>query len=164
FDPLRVPDLLRDSAESGKDPEVSVRRGQELKTFTIPRKDLEGRGTWAEIFPSQMLGNMAIPALGISYDVLPKIARVEPESPGAAAGLRPGDEITSISYYASPETKPVEKVQFPKDNWAFAFWLLQVDPVDNKVDITFRRQGEEKTASLVAKRDTTWYLPSHAFR
>jgi regulator of sigma E protease len=162
FDPLRLPDMLRDAAEEGKDPEVTLRRDNQEIAVTIGHKDLAGRGVWLESPPSRTLGSMAIPALGIAYDILPKIARVTPGSPAAAA-LQAGDEITQVTLYSSQEKDSV-KYRLPKDNWSFIFWVFQVSDAENKVDITFRRQGEEKTATLTSQIDKSWPFPSRGYR
>jgi regulator of sigma E protease len=163
FDPVRLPDMLRELADGGNDPVVTVRRDKEEKKIIIPHNDIANRDCWVEFPPSRTLASMGLPGLGLSYDILPKIARIQPGSSAAESGLQPGDEITQVTLYARSDKETI-KFRMPKDNWSFAFYLFQVSDAENKVDVVYRRQGEEKTATLASRPDETWPMPIRGYR
>jgi regulator of sigma E protease len=163
FDPLRLPDLMRDQAEQGRDVTLTVQRKDQEVPIIIPHSDLAGRDTWNDIFLNDNNRLMNIPALGLAYEVIPRVSFIEPASPAEAAGLLRGDELASITYTT---TKGTDKSTYDvaKKNWAQFFWALQTKDVKKQVTLTFRRNGVEKSATLNLRPDRTWPLPHRGFR
>jgi regulator of sigma E protease len=162
FDPLRLADLMRELAESGRDVRLTVQRKDKTLEFVIPRADLLGRGTWVEMIPTESAASLAIPALGISYDILPKIRSVQPGSPAEAAGLKAGDVLSSTVVRGR---KGDVKTTFnlTKTNWSAVFWSLQVANDVKAVDFTYLRNGAEAATTVNFQLDRTWPLPHRGF-
>jgi regulator of sigma E protease len=166
FDPMRLPDLITDQA--GRAVKLLVEReGKEREIEVIP---LTGRGTWNEEQPLSPVAPVSIPALGITFDVIPTIERVVPSSPatnaqlagGEAFALKPGDAIKEIKFQLSAGS-----LRLPLDasKWPRAFWLLQ--SIENKTaELKIERAGETRTVLLTAQEENKanpWPLPDRGF-
>lgn len=106
-DPLRLPEQLRQRA--GESLRLTLDRpGQEqpIEVELVPEDtasyDWPPPGVTGEGQP------VAASAIGISYQVLSRVAAVEPESPAAAAGIRPGDQFV-LAKVIPPKQDTVEK-------------------------------------------------------
>ncbi len=136
YDPIRLPDLVRDHAETPM-------------TFTVKRAGGESSPTeevtatpnsippWTDlIVETKRVDPLEIPGLGLSMRIEAKIAAIAPGSPAAKSGLKVGDSLRSI--VITPEK--TERVSgktltfgFDKGNnavaWPSAFEFLQDNPV-----------------------------------
>ena len=64
---------------------------------------------------SDVLKTMEIPSLGIAYETLDTVAGVAKNSPAAAAGFLPGDQIVAVDLKPANEQQAAkEQLLFPK--------------------------------------------------
>lgn len=176
IDPIRLPDVL--AALHGQEVEISVKRqgaGGAPETRTV-RLEPDDRPGWIER-PHAEGVPLSVPAAGFAYHLIPTILHVEPGSPAAAAQLQVGDIIRKLELILPEGTQPrndeprILEVDFDpkkKENWAYAFWLLQADPT-RTVRMHVSRNGSDLVADLGALRWTredreAWYLPVRGLR
>jgi regulator of sigma E protease len=167
FDPVRLPDLLTDKAAQASKGEkftlTVLRNGQKVDISVDPTEFLT-RGTWIETIASHPDTPLAIPALGIAYRVKPIIKGVEPDSPAARAGLKPGQVVKSVEMILETPQKPM-LLDEENYQWPTVFWLLQMQPRAGrtwKFTVT-DSQGQEKVVVLTAVEDRTWPMPDRGF-
>lgn len=167
--------LLRSAVASDKKP------GEDSATLTL---DVTARS--AESFADLNTGDspLEIPQLGIVIEVLPRIRAVEPNSPAAVAGLKPGDELISVTAIPpnldpkSPLGKLAEHFQMKKftvrfdlergeekGTWSFFFRELQKMVAGTEVDLVIRRpksdasqEFEEVKLHLAPQVAENWFL------
>ena len=106
-DPMTLPELLR--GRRGQTVTLEIERaGDESKPPLAVPVTLSHRDNFD---PPQLDGNpLAIPSLGIAYQVLNRVRVVLPGSPAAATGLRPGDVITAATILP-PDAKTMEQLR-----------------------------------------------------
>src|SRR5262249_52824517 len=134
LDPIRLPDLLTEMAERGEKMELTVQRSGQRVTITALPDDFKGRGTWIESSPNRPGSPVAIPALGIAYNVPPTLAGVDKDSPAAKAGLRAGQTLKQVKviYHDLENPSKVEKDETLKVGgeddyqWPMLFWSMQI--------------------------------------
>jgi regulator of sigma E protease len=118
---------------------------------------------------------LAIPSIGVAFQLLPVILAVEPDGPAFHAGIKPG-QVKSISFIKRPDQPaPVDKesevpspftislIEKDKDgietnNCAHAFWVMQLLP-QRRVMLTVVEDGKSKEVEVSPKLDTEWPLP-----
>ena len=162
-DPVTLPIRVRRLAAAGKPIAVVVERdvdnAAKQMTFEIqprvPQFD-------DEILPT---GQVAIPALGIAYKVSTKVAAVDPDSPAAKAGIKPGEEVTAIKLIppaaenknakADPEQPESATIEFEKDP-AWPYFMLELLPfIDPQTQAQFQiRDG--KNSRTVDLQSVEW--------
>lgn len=171
FDPMRLPDLLTDLAAQGGKLVLTVQRNGQSVTIELDPKAFQGRGTWIESVPSRQQSPLAIPALGIAYQVKPTIKKVAKDSPAARAGLVPGQTLKEVTIEYRDPNKPetVERtlkaaVDDENYQWPTLFWLLQADQ-PREWALTFTdAKGQETNVKLSSIEDKTWPWPNRGFR
>lgn len=104
-DPLTLPERLRQRAKSQPDTPVrlQVLRQGRLIEFSVPLRDLD---VYYESFTPE--SPVAVPSLGIAYQVRNKVVGVIPGSPAAQAGIQPGTLLLRA------EILPPEKFDDPR--------------------------------------------------
>ncbi len=170
-DPMRLPDRLAKLA--GKTVKLTIQRKGE-KTPKVVEVQLRQP---IEIASSIGTSEQAS-ALGIAYQVLSRVESVEPGSPAAKAGMKPGDELVSV-VLLPPDKQTLKELDaeqsksgpVPLDkterNWPLLMNAIQgvvpEIPVlpGSTVELTFRRQGEEKprTETLAVVDVSDWFNP-----
>lgn len=168
LDPVRLPDLLADNADAGKESKLKVRRGTETFELTIPAEQMKGIGVWTEARPSRGNSPMPVPMLGVAYEVLPRIKRVEPGSAAEKAGFRPGMKLVEFAT-KNEETGISRKLEFgPKLAWPQIFYFFQLaEQGDDQVEQLLTAQddsGKKVTGRLVRGEDPTWFFPSRGLK
>ncbi|VAX37415.1 Membrane-associated zinc metalloprotease [hydrothermal vent metagenome] len=162
--------------------EMVVRReikGSEAKEITLlfdpkeKKKKLLDRPGWMSPFVFQD-GPLAVPAAGFTFELVPTVLKVQPDSPAFHAGIQPTDRLRKIEFFVPEEEakKINDKTQtesvtylFSEDkkknivstnNYAVPFAGMQLF-LEYHVRLTYTREGEEKTVVLVPK---SWKDPS----
>jgi len=177
-DPMTLPDRLRklaaEAGEAGKKIRLFVKRGDEdLPPIDVTLRDVD---TYSE--PLNDNSPLAVPALGIAYYVGNTVQKVIPESvlpgnPAAKAGLRAGDELVEATVIPPEEQTPLEEklgqseagVEFGDEhqNWPSLIYSLQELLPKTRVQLTWKREGEELTATLDPVADPNWFNPKRGF-
>lgn len=164
-DPLKLPDLVEEIAGLGKPCVLQLKRGEKTFDLTITPGMVKNRGVWAESTPSND-APMPFPALGISYQVKPVIAGIEPGSPADKAGIKVGDTIKKMAY-KSVQPDFEDSLDFTERYaWPFAISWMQDLPENTLYTITATdSEGKEKVfADLKPVEDTTWFLYTRGLR
>lgn len=168
FDPMQLPDICYNHA--GKEMTFEVERPE---PGGLPSKTVEIKVTpddtppWTEIIlPQNLTEPLEVPGLGLAYQVRPKVAAVEPDSPAAKAGLKAGDLINSLTLTpketesSKKKKKKLTPVEFKFDgkeaDWPSTFGLLQLAPGE-KYEMTVN--GSNKPVVIVPEPDTRWAHP-----
>jgi regulator of sigma E protease len=171
FDPMTLPESLSRMAEDGRDVELTVRPAgkegdgrQKEHTVVVPLRQV----TWVEgALGAAENSPVVATALGVSYSVLNVVDRVEPGSPAAEAGFESGDVITKAEFEfpADLKDKPeVDPIEFSLDegdekaNWPAFITALQAMPAGTKVQLTYNRGEQTKTATLAPVESTDVFL------
>jgi len=133
FDPMRLPDLARASADQPLT--IVVERAEPGKAAT--RLDLtvtpDASPAWVESFdPYGRLVPLDVPGLGLALTIEPKVRSVADGSPAAKAGVKPGETIRSIILTArkkegekSRSKSITVKLDGPISGWPMAFVAIQ---------------------------------------
>jgi regulator of sigma E protease len=161
--------------------------GNETATFTIERKDRQGQRSQRTITvalepplqsPLRVATNpISIESVGVALDVTAEVAEVAEGGPAAAAGLQPGDVVTSLEFVWNDQKqaqkladvssplilKPVE-IKPGKKSWADCVSLLQVVYPETKVKLTWTRGGKSITGEMVARDSTTVFDDSRGLQ
>lgn len=163
-DPLRLPDLIAELAEADLPITLTVQRDSQKVDVPINPAELKGRGTWFESVSTRPTAPVAVPALGIAYEITTTIDKVMPDSPAAAAGLTPGMRLVSVRVITPDDERPRERELGDKLFWSAVFYTCQILPtavVELKVATS---AGEERTVRLEPRSDPTWFLPERGFK
>jgi regulator of sigma E protease len=179
LDPLRLPFELRRWAQG---------RSKVRAKLTVARNNAElhkdGERTelaevpWDESWsfdqevPLGLASPMAIPELGLAYQVETLIDTVEDGSAAQQAGLLPGDVILTVAFkdpdYKNgeefgPETELYQKKSEPEAWWASVFSLYSShDMTDIKLKV--RRGPDDMDVELKLTPDPTWPVAERGLR
>lgn len=176
-DPLRLPDRLRSLAA----------RGQRQVILTVARKDQPEatlratlrQADWYEqpnlLFPGDPV---SVPALGVAYQVVNRVAAVEAESPAAKARLKPGTVIVRARLLPPDKqtlkrldlgsaarlvvTSPTDiefDIKEPK-NWPFFFAAMQMLLPGSRVQLEMEGGGK---VILQPAQARAWFNPDRGF-
>lgn len=167
-DPIMLPEQLRRLAKENRDIRLTVRRSgagsngrQSTEELLLPLRKV----TWLE---SSLSVNdpLSVPALGIAYRVLNRVAHVEPGSPAARAGLQSSDMITQAEFLLAESDgkkatslKPIKFDEAGQQNWPAFMQALQELPPDAKVKLTYKRGDEVHVATLEPKAVPGFFVP-----
>jgi regulator of sigma E protease len=186
-DPAKLPTLLAEAAAKPGPKSVTltvIRPDKRNEEKQLKEFEWEDRWQYSEESPMSPRSPLSVPQLGLAYLVVSTVAAVEPDSPGAAAGARPGDTVTAIRFRKAPDKKDTtpkwgdwtelkEKARFdPGDayeQWAYVDSMLQnhdafemqlrVQDADGKtVYLPGRTEEETKEGGIAAVADPKWPL------
>ncbi|HEV2972009.1 MAG TPA: site-2 protease family protein [Pirellulales bacterium] len=171
IDPLRLGEPLRSLV--GQEVAIEVERtenGKETSTVSLKVKPRAPRN----FMPPSENGPGSSDELGIAYSVSNTVQSVELGSP-ADGKLEPGDELTSVSFSAPTEDEkrtnkllamPEKPIEFGADhhNWLLLHHALQVAPIGQKVELSWSRGAEKKSAILETAASKDWLNPERGFR
>jgi regulator of sigma E protease len=175
-DPMRLPDQLRRRADASEDPRVKLtisRKGEnEPLTVQVPLRKVEA-------FDSVVSRDspVSVPALGIAYRVLNRVARARPGSPAAKQGLQPNDVVVQAKLIppddAWLESQGLQEIsrefslkehkirlEEEKAEWPFVFFLIQQSFPGTSVELELEEGG---TVSLAPVQTTEWFNPDRGF-
>jgi regulator of sigma E protease len=123
--------------------------------------------SYGEVVPLSWVSPLAIPELGLAYQIKTTVAAVDPVLAGTGPDtLQPRDEIKQIRFYqVGKDDELVESnwVELEPDQWARASYDLQGPGHDShqveKVTLKVLRNKESKELTLYVRQDTTWPQP-----
>jgi len=187
IDPLELADYFYARGDGGemdivdvdgtpeKDVVVTVTRRQdggenEVLTLRVAPVDRPG---WAYL-PYGPNVPFDIPAIGLAYHMIPSyVLRVEEGSPAEKAGIKKGDRLKKIVFPPPEdgesdilgtndlEIKLGEKEANGKQNWAFAFRVMQMTPARSVTLTVANDQDETREVELTPEPVDDWYLPDN---
>jgi regulator of sigma E protease len=160
-DPLKLPEQLRQLA--GKSVAMIVRRdGKDVKSEATLR---EPRWSEESLSPKDPV---SAPALGIAYAVLNEVVGVEPNSPAAESGLKPGDKLTaiklvqpSVSGFDLVQTEPIVLAD-KMLNFPYAAASLQHALPGVKVQLSV--EGKAEPVELTPDDEPNLFSPKRGFQ
>ena len=185
IDPMRLPDFfhalrnteapvdLPDDWEPGV-VEVIVNRSPDeggAKDLTLKVKPIDKPG-WTDLMMRAGILSQGLPAtvpsIGIAFNAIPVVLHVEPNSPAEKAGLKKGERIKQMALIADPDMPAdifgdkLEPVQFDKkENWAYAFRLMQMLPTRSVKLTVSNEKGEVRNVELAPLASKDWFQPSY---
>ncbi len=169
-DPVALPEQLRKLAEENRDVRLTVQHSaqsgsgrQATEEIDLPLRKVD----WVE---SSFGVNdpMSVPALGIAYRVLNRVARVEPGSPAAQAKLQGGDIITQATFILPKDLKeksgkPIQFNDQDQQNWPAFIAGMQNLPAGTQIKLTYKRGEEELEATLEPVAAEGYFVPTRGF-
>lgn len=181
IDPLRLPFELQKWARAlfAK----KARPTDEEKTVTLKVRRHNGqagpqfreetiKAVWDEswqfdkIEPFKSESPLAIPELGLAYQVKTTVASVDPAAGGQENQLQKQDAIKRIRFSyldENGEKKQGSWSELEPEEFAWAFTALQVPRLQflNELTVEVERNKELKTIEIVAQEDKQWPLSEH---
>lgn len=166
-DPLTLGDRLRKRAAAGeRDVKLGVERTvdgkpQAIEATVALRPDRPYESPFREGNPA------SVPAIGVAFGVPPKIVSIDPTGPAAAAGLKPGDVVTSVELIPADDAAKKEETAGgfslttdltgdAADNWPFFIARLQYALPTTKVKL---KLGESRTVEFVPADSVVQFNP-----
>jgi regulator of sigma E protease len=103
---------------------------------------------------------LAVPELGIAYQVENRVVEVQPGSPAATAGVQAGDVINEVRFFShgkksSDTPRPESWVELKSHQWANIHYYLSMLDVP-KMDLKVVRDKVELERTLELVPDNTW--------
>jgi len=167
LDPLRLPFELNkwaDRSPGNRRVQLTVLRDAD-HTPQRTTLDLDWDPAYRHELPSgPMPGTpVAVNGLGLAYYVLTVVSRVEPNSPAAAAGLKPNDKVVQVKYQVrSPDGSDVPQRwdDVKPHHWAFVDAAVQAR-APHGLTVRVERDGKVEPADfdLTGVPDPTWGQP-----
>ncbi|MCO6458417.1 MAG: site-2 protease family protein [Pirellulaceae bacterium] len=162
---------------------VSVDKPRPI-VFEVERQETAGQGLVAltvtprgppRYSPPLGLGaRMSLDQLGIAYQVEPVVTEVLPGSPGAEAGLLPGDRITAVQWVAESEELAkqvaanygstharVKELNPDSYSWPYVHGRLQEDWPELKLRLVADRGGKTIETEPLASVEADGYFGLH---
>jgi regulator of sigma E protease len=142
IDPMRLDDVFAERI--GQATAIRISRevaGSEPATIELTVTP-EATPGWVER-PDVSNSPISITSIGVAYELIPTVFRIEPGGPADKAGLKERDQITKMELVLQdglPEEVWPRKsvtIDIGTHNWGYAFWQLQQQPVE-KVLLTIK--------------------------
>jgi regulator of sigma E protease len=170
-DPLTLPERLR--RLGGQEVTLGIQRPETNET--LEKKVTLRAADWYEP-PVGSDSAVGVPALGIAYRVLADVQAVEPGSPAAEAGLKPGDVVKSAklvwtlvegeedldkTLYTS---KHAVEMSEEEAGWPWFMERLQSTALDVKAELVVQSGDETKTVTLGQVESAEFFQPERGFQ
>ena len=171
WDPIVLPDRLRQMAEENRNIRLTLRRtagASEGRPRTDPIVLPLRKVRWLESWQNPN-SPTSVPALGLAYRVLNRVNAVLPDSPAERAGLQGGDVITRAEFLLPegmkdpPELEPIDFGEEGQHNWPAFIDQLQRLPEQTKVRLTYRRAEQTANVEMVAETLDELFVPERGF-
>ncbi|HWB07783.1 MAG TPA: site-2 protease family protein [Pirellulales bacterium] len=158
-DPMRLAERLRQRDEAAA--KITIVRGGQTLTKDVVL-DLNS-------FDNTMPGDdspVAVPALGVALAVESEVAAVEPDSPAATAGIKPGDTVEKVRLlppdeeiqtkkYGRKSLQEIKEIDFAKErNWPILFALVQQVLPETQVELQLK---DKEPVKLNLKLSDDWF-------
>ncbi|MFP4483933.1 MAG: site-2 protease family protein [Spirochaetaceae bacterium] len=130
----RIVELNGTPIESFRDIQQRVARSPQEELSMVVERD--GRRVQLQITP-RLDRDTGAGQIGVYPWIDPVVAEVQPDSPAAEAGLQAGDRIVAAEGGEIPHTMALYRA---------------IDSAEGPIDLTFRRDGEERRATMVPAR------------
>ena len=171
FDPMQLPTYCFEKA--GAPLTFEVERpdpaGGATKTLTLTATPDDSM-PWVEVpFSKEPLD---IPGLGLAYGVRTKVEAVEPGSPAAKAGIKPGDVINAMTFEKTLKKwkpwrwplslvfkntpEPSTTFDDKSPNWPYAFQAIQLRP---REPVSFRVNNADALVTITPEPVKSWPHP-----
>ena len=122
---------------------------------------------WSEP-PNAPQTPLAIPTLGIAYQITPTVVAVTAGEPADNAGIKTGESVINMEFILSADVSDDQYGELPKtveigeDNWPYAFWMLQQLPVASvKLEVRAADSDSTREVELTPKDAENWYVPDN---
>lgn len=174
-DPITLAERLRCLSEEEPDATISItltRRVKDGEETDITLEDVRLVQTDRNYTPLFDGGPMAVPSLGITYQVGNKVGSVIPDSPAAEAGIEPGNVLVKATLLPPDKEvlkeldakQPKLELEFSeeKSNWPFFFHAIQLSLDGSKIELEIE-DGDEPIVleltdePLLAKGSDQWF-------
>jgi regulator of sigma E protease len=124
----------------------------------------EDRWRFDQEVPYTPQSPMAIPELGLAYQVESVVDSVQENSPANAAGLQRDDVIKAIRFQEAGKNRgdsvPGKWVEVESDQWANIAWVIHatgpLKEIVESIDLRVERGGEVVECHLDGQPDLTW--------
>lgn len=115
--------------------------------------------------PFGLASPLAIPELGIAYQVPTTVADADPNwNPSNGERLQKGDVLQAIRFYFGGAPMREDKwIDLKAEQWAGAWYLLQTPAEIKEVALKVKRDKEVKEIKLTPTADTSWPLANRGF-
>lgn len=115
--------------------------------------------------PFGLASPLAIPELGIAYQVPTTVADADPNwNPSSGERLQKGDVLQAIRFYfGGAPTREDKWIDLKAEQWAGAWYLLQTPAEVKEVALKVKRDKEVKEIKLTPTADSSWPLASRGF-
>ena len=167
LDPIRLSEFFSDHA--GEEVTMTVTRkvegsSPETHTITVVPED---EGAYSEP-PLSADSPLAIPSIGVAYQLVPKVFSVVDGSPASDHNIQPRDTIVKMELVrkeGAPKdliSKDVFELDIKETNWPYAFWQLQQYGRTRHVKLTVRPSGatENRVVELKPTAREDWFMPT----
>lgn len=117
------------------------------------------------------IGLFAIDSIGIAVKVSDQVANIDSGSKLQEAGIKPGDQIVSVTYLLSEaaqketwfEKVHKKKVELSNTSFAEVFDMIQGLPAGTEFEIVFKSGETEKTVTVPSKASSNQFLAMRGF-
>ncbi len=156
FDPMRLPEIVYEHA--GESTTFTVLRSEGDKP--AERVSLTATPDDAPPYSDQAGVELVnVPGLGLGFAIEPKIVAVEPGSPAAKAGIKPGASIKSVTLtrtFNESEERKTLALDDKEATWPAVFGFIQYLP---KQPIELVLGGAESSIRLTPEANPSWFRP-----
>ncbi|MCA9039386.1 MAG: RIP metalloprotease RseP [Planctomycetaceae bacterium] len=163
LDPLHLPEYF--ASRHGATVDITVKReneGGEVAEMTISVIP-EDRPGWVEA-PYGPDVPLSIPSIGVAFNLINRVLKVQEGSPAEVAGLQTNDALVSLELIPPKKEGSEEKsltLSFDGDlkNWAHAVWYIQRLP-NWELKLAYTRENKLQTVPLEPVDSKEWFMPS----
>lgn len=160
--PVTLPQRLDQMAAQQDAVRLGLTRGGEQLEVHVPLR----AGHWYGR-PDMMGTPMGAPSLGVAYEIIPKVAAIDPAGPAAKHDVRLGDQIVNARFVASEDDIPdtvaglvdMGAIPFSEEepNWpAFHEFLQNATPAVS-VELAVQRGNQDYKVVLQPVTSSQWF-------